>query len=90
MRRVLAARNRTYFEDSSGELQTEFQLPKLQPGQIVAAVARPFNGIGGARLWSPMPGPGSGRTEELWTWDICTIATEWAVRCTYSSISIHI
>eukprot|EP00434_Breviolum_minutum_P032154 symbB.v1.2.028435.t1/scaffold2984.1/size65920/4 len=63
-------------DPETGEIQTEFRLPKLQPGQIVAAVARPFNGIGGARLWSPMPGPGRGKVEELWTWDICTIATE--------------
>ena len=48
-------------DPTTGELQTEFLLPKLQPGQIVAAVARPFNGIGGARLWSPMPGDVLGR-----------------------------
>lgn len=63
-------------DPETGTIQTEFLLPKLQPGQVVAAVARPFNGIGGARLWSPMPGPGRGKREELWTWDICTIATE--------------
>lgn len=63
-------------DPDTGEIQTEFLLPKLQPGQIVAAVARPFNGIGGARLWSPMPGPGQGKFQDLWTWDICTIATE--------------
>eukprot|EP00439_Symbiodinium_sp_Y106_P051083 s606_g6.t2 len=63
-------------DPTTGEIKTEMHLPKLQPGQIVAAVARPFNGIGGARLWSPMPGPGQGNREELWTWDLCTHATE--------------
>lgn len=59
-------------DPATGVLPTELKLDGFLPGQIVFAVARCFNHIGGAREWSDLPGPGSGSEDDLITWDCAT------------------
>jgi len=60
---------------TTGELPTEHKVDGFLPGQIVFAIARCFNHIGGAREWSDCPGPGSGEEDDLITWDCSTSPT---------------
>eukprot|EP00930_Biecheleria_cincta_P048603 TRINITY_DN3388_c0_g3_i1.p1 TRINITY_DN3388_c0_g3~~TRINITY_DN3388_c0_g3_i1.p1 ORF type:complete len:2312 (-),score=361.26 TRINITY_DN3388_c0_g3_i1:366-7250(-) len=64
-----------WFEEDSatGEMQQELEIPNLLPGQLVMAVARAYNRKGGAREWSPMPGPRSDVVEDLFKCDFCTM-----------------
>lgn len=57
----------------TGALPTEVMLSGFLPGQLVFAVARAFNKMGGSREWSDLPGPGTGIREELITWDCSTL-----------------
>jgi len=57
-------------DPETGELPSEMTFGGLSPGQIVFAVCRAFNSVGGSREWSPLP-DGAGAPEAPKGWQPC-------------------